>query len=96
MTGQCCRSGGRRRPLARRLSGAAASVMPGAVLLLLPKCPLCLAAWFTAATGIGVPAAAAAGVRGLMVVFCVAAVALAAAQSIRRRAFRERYLRLRR
>jgi hypothetical protein len=66
------------------------------VLLLLPKCPLCLAAWVTAATGIGIPAAAAAGVRGLMAVFCVAAVALAAAQCIRRRAFRERYLRLRR
>ena len=86
MTGQCCQGEGRSRRLARRLSGAAASILPGAVLVLLPKCPLCLAAWLTVATGFGISAAAAARVRGLIVVFCVAAVALAAAQSIRRRA----------
>lgn len=88
MTGQCCTGEGRRRRLARRLSGAAASILPGAVLLLLPKCPLCLAAWLTVATGVGVSAAAAARVRGLLVVFWIAAAGVAASRIIRRRAFR--------
>ena len=90
MTAQCCTGGGPSRRLARRLSGAAASILPGAVLLFLPKCPLCLAAWLTVVTGIGISAAAAACVRGLIVVFSVAAVVLAAAQIVRRRAFRQR------
>ena len=88
MTGQCCAGEGPSRRLARRLSGAAASILPGAVLVLLPKCPLCLAAWLTVVTGVGVSATAAARVRGLIVVLWVAAVALATAQIIRRRAFR--------
>lgn len=88
MTAQCCTGGGPSRRLARRFSGAAASILPGAVLLLLPKCPLCLAAWLTVVTGIGISAGAAACVRGLMVVFAIAAVVLAAAQIVRRRAFR--------
>jgi hypothetical protein len=64
------------------------------VLALLPKCPLCLAAWLTAVTGAGVSAAAAARVRGLIVFCWVAAVGVAAAQILRRRAFsrsRRRY-----
>ncbi|MFN7999235.1 MAG: hypothetical protein U0Q18_36790 [Bryobacteraceae bacterium] len=68
MSGLCC---------TRRLSGAAASLLPGAVLVLLPKCPLCLAAWLTVATGIGVSAALASRVRGVMIAFWVAAVAFA-------------------
>ena len=92
MTGPCCTGERPSRRLARRRAGAAASILPGAVLLLLPKCPLCLAAWLTVATGIGFSATAAARVRGLIVVFWVAAVALAAAQIIRRRALRGQVL----
>jgi hypothetical protein len=87
LTGHCCAGEGRSRRLARQLSAAAATLLPGAVLLLLPKCPLCLAAWLALVTGAGVSAAAAARVRGLILVFWVLAVALAAAQIIRRRAF---------
>jgi hypothetical protein len=49
---------------------------------------LCLAAWLTVATGIAVPAAVVAPVRGLVVVFWAAAVALGATQIVRRRANR--------
>jgi len=77
MTSPCCTGGGPRR-LARRLSGAAASLLPGALLVLLPKCPLCLAAWLTMVTGIGIPAAAAAHARALIVVFWVAVAAATA------------------
>jgi len=83
MTAQCCMGGRASRRLARRLPRVAASTLPGAVLVLLPKCPLCLAAWLTVTTGIGVSAAAAAWVRGAIVVFWVSAVALGAAQIIR-------------
>ena len=89
MIAQCCAGGGRRRLLARRLYGTAASILPGAILVLLPKCPMCLAAWLTVVTGIAVPAAAVAPLRGLMVAFWAAAVALAATQILRRRASRQ-------
>ena len=67
MTGSCCTSGGPKRPLAGRISSAVASILPGAALVLLPKCPLCLAAWLTVATGIGISAAAVAWTRELVV-----------------------------
>jgi hypothetical protein len=84
MTGQCCTGEGRRGRLARRLAAAAASILPGAALVMLPKCPLCIAAWLTLVTGVGVPVAAASHVRGLIVVCWVATAALAVAQIIRR------------
>jgi hypothetical protein len=87
MIAQCCAGGGQSR-LARRLSRAAASILPGAVLVLLPKCPLCLAAWLSVVTGIAVPAAVVAPVRGLIVIFWAAAVALGATQIVRRRGSR--------
>jgi len=67
-----------RRP-AWPFARTASSIFPGALLVLLPKCPLCLAAWLTVATGVGVSAAGAAWVRGTLVVLLVAAAALAAA-----------------
>jgi hypothetical protein len=89
MTGQCCGGGPASCRLARRLSHrlgkAAASILPGAALVLLPKCPLCLAAWLTVATGVGFSAAGAAWVREIVVLLSVIGVALAAAPIIRRR-----------
>ena len=73
--------------LARRLSGVIASIPPAAVLVLLPKCPLCLAAWLTVATGIGFSATGAAWVSAMLVVSWVAAVALAFAPIVWRRVF---------
>jgi hypothetical protein len=55
----------------------AASTLPGALLLLLPKCPLCLAAWLTVVTGAGFSASAAAWVRGSLVALWLAVVAVA-------------------
>ena len=86
MTRACCAGEGRTGRLARRLSGAAASVLPGAALLALPKCPLCLAVWLTATTGTGMSAAAAGHVREAIVLVWIAVVAVMAAQILRRRA----------
>jgi hypothetical protein len=82
MIAQCCTGGGPSRRLARHF-GAASSILPGGVLMLLPKCPMCLAAWLAFAAGTGVSAATATRVRGLIVVFWVAALAIAAARIIR-------------
>lgn len=86
MTGQCC--AGEPTPwrrLAARFSGAAASILPGALLMFLPKCPLCLAVWLTAVTGVGVSAADASWVRWVLVLFWIAAVVLVALPNVRRR-----------
>ena len=76
MTGQCCIARPASHRLSRRLSSSAASILPAAVLVLLPKCPLCLAAWLTVATGIGFSPAGAAWLRGSLVVFWIAAFAV--------------------
>lgn len=63
-----------------RISGTAAGILPGALLILLPKCPLCLAAWLTAATGIGITAPGATWLRATLATLTI----LAAAQLVRR------------
>jgi hypothetical protein len=85
MKRQCCTGGPAWCRLARWLSKGAASVLPGALLIFLPKCPLCLAAWLTAVTGIGFTAAGAEWAKGIAVVSWIAAVALAV-PAIRRHA----------
>jgi hypothetical protein len=85
MTGRRCAGGPGRRRLARRLSVAVSSILPGAALVLLPKCPMCLAVWLTAATGIGVSATGVAWGRGMLLVLWMAAAAFAVVLIIRRR-----------
>jgi hypothetical protein len=46
--------------------------VPAALLVLIPKCPLCLAGWLAVATGLGIPAAAAGWLRVLLIALCVA------------------------
>ena len=77
MTGHCCTGEGPSRRLARRFSEIAGSILPGTALVLLPKCPLCLAAWLTAVTGIGVPIAMAARVRGGILAVWITALSFA-------------------
>ena len=77
MNGRCC-AGGRppRRRLALRLSTGAVALVPGAVLVLLPKCPLCIATWIAASTGVGVPFMVAGGIRPALIITCVLLAAL--------------------
>jgi hypothetical protein len=85
MTAECCVGGQASRRLAPRLFRGAASILPGAALALLPKCPMCIAAWLTAATGLGFSAAGVSWVRGVLLVLSVAAVAIAAISAVRPR-----------
>ncbi len=61
---------------ARRFGKVIGSILPAAALLLLPKCPLCLAAWLTLATGVSFSARGTTWLRPSIVVLWIAALAL--------------------
>jgi hypothetical protein len=51
------------------------AAIPGAVLVLLPKCPACLAAWIAVATGVSIPVAAAAQLKTAVAGLCLISLA---------------------
>lgn len=72
-----CRSSGLRR------SGAAARWLgPGALLLLMPKCPACLAGYVALWTGIGLSFSVAEHLRTGLIVACVALLAYASLRTL--------------
>jgi hypothetical protein len=64
----CC---GRKAAATRCASGGIAST---ALLVLIPKCPMCVAAYIALVTGVGVSVSTAAHLREGMIVLCVAAL----------------------
>jgi hypothetical protein len=54
----------------------AGGVLPGVLLLLVPKCPVCMALYLSAVTGIGIPFATARYLRILLIAACVGALLL--------------------
>ena len=54
-------------------------MLPSAVLMLMPKCPACFAAYFLLATGVGVSLTAAVYLRLFLVIFCIGLLALVVA-----------------
>ena len=73
----CCGTGEEMRQtrgsggLPRRAAGFLRWLLPGAVLVVVPKCPMCFAAWIAVGTGLGVSVATAAYLRWALVVMCV-------------------------
>jgi hypothetical protein len=72
-THACC---GRKAAAARRgfWKRASEGVLPGALLVLMPKCPMCIAAYIALATGVGVSVSTAAYLREGMLVLCLMAL----------------------
>jgi hypothetical protein len=86
MTGHCCVPGRPSNLPARRSSRIISTILPAALFAVLPKCPLCLAAWLTLATGVGFSAAAAVWLRTGVVLLSLTAFALMLGFHIIRRA----------
>jgi hypothetical protein len=83
MSATCCTSA------ARRVWRSASWVAPTAVLLLVPKCPMCLAAYVVAATGMSVSLSTAGWLRTGLIGASVA-VLLALSCGVARRWWRGR------
>jgi uncharacterized protein YjeT (DUF2065 family) len=59
-------------------------IVPGAILALIPKCPMCLAAYIALWTGIGLSLSAAICLRASLVLLCAGLIVFLAARSTRR------------
>jgi hypothetical protein len=71
----------RERRLARRTHGAAAWALPGVALALVPKCPLCIAAYLAIGGGLSVSFSTATQLRTALVWLCWSALMLLAVRT---------------
>ncbi|HEY6374960.1 MAG TPA: hypothetical protein VIX90_05485 [Edaphobacter sp.] len=85
----CCEvraDGGPHPPsLPRRGARAVGWVLPSAVMVLMPKCPMCVVAYVAVVTGAGISVAAAAELRVGVLVLCVMVLGWGAAKAFLRR-----------
>ncbi len=79
----CCgrKAAAPRRSFWKRTSGG---VLSGAVLVLMPKCPMCIAAYIAVAMGVGVSVSTAAYLRMGMIVLCVGSLLYLAGWSLKK------------
>ena len=76
---RCCQehppSGETRVPSAmKRIAGALEWAIPGVIVVAMPKCPACVAAYIALATGVGISFTAAAQLRMLVLVLSLTAL----------------------
>jgi hypothetical protein len=68
----------------RRCAGFAGWAVPAAILVLLPKCPACLAAYIAIGTGFGLSLPAATHLQTLLLILCAASLVYVAARPVSR------------
>jgi hypothetical protein len=68
----------------RRFLRVAEWLIPGIILAILPKCPLCIVAYVAIGTGIGLSVSTAANARILIITLCVGFLAFFAAKHLYR------------
>jgi len=66
----------------KRVINAMRLVLPGTVLALLPKCPLCLAAYISLSTGMGISIASATWLRALLAMASVSSLIYVVAKKL--------------
>jgi hypothetical protein len=71
-------------PPVRRRHDIAGCMIPAGVAVLLPKCPVCLAAYIALATGMGISVAAATYLRIVLLIICIASIAYFGSRRARR------------
>ena len=69
---------------ARRCIELGAWMAPGILLVLMPKCPACVAAYIALGTGIGVSMPTASYLRVSLLIICVASLLFLAVRRVRR------------
>jgi hypothetical protein len=67
----------------RRGGEIAGWIVPSAMLALLPKCPICVAAYVALATGIGISLPTATYLRAMLVVLCATSLVFITARRLR-------------
>ncbi|MEO5716753.1 MAG: hypothetical protein ABIT37_24960 [Luteolibacter sp.] len=68
----------------KRAAGIAGWTVPGLLLILMPKCPACFAAYIALGSGIGLSLPVAASVRTSLIVLCVASLVFMISRQCRR------------
>jgi hypothetical protein len=72
MSACCDAAGDRKTPTwVRRVREVSAWVLPSAILVLVPKCPACLAAYVTLWTGLGLSLSTATYLRWVLLFLCI-------------------------